>query len=173
MKRIATLSIAGLLSACAGPGISQYANEQPKLDPMQFFSGKTQAWGMFQKRGGEVVKRFVVDMTGTVDGDKLTLDEQFSYSDGSKQQRIWTLRRQPDGSWRGTASDVVGEARGELAGNAFHWSYVLRLPVDGKTWEVHFDDWMYQLDGKTMVNRASMSKFGFELGQVTLFFRKE
>jgi alpha-acetolactate decarboxylase len=50
---------------------------------------------------------------------------------------------------------------------------VLSLPVDGKVYQVNFDDWMYLLDDDTMANRSSMTKFGFELGQVTLFFRKQ
>jgi hypothetical protein len=46
------------------------------------------------------------------------------------------------------------------------------LPVDGTTYEVQFDDWMYQMDDKVMLNRATMSKFGIELGEVLLSFRK-
>ena len=49
---------------------------------------------------------------------------------------------------------------------------MLKLPVDGKVYEVSFDDWMWQMDGQTMLNRSTMSKFGFDLGEVTLFFRK-
>jgi hypothetical protein len=45
--------------------------------------------------------------------------------------------------------------------------------VDGKVYDVHMDDWLYLLDEQTMVNRTAMSKFGVELGQVTLFFRKQ
>jgi hypothetical protein len=45
--------------------------------------------------------------------------------------------------------------------------------VDGKVYEVHLDDWMYLLDEHTMANRSLMSKFGLEVGQVTLFFRKQ
>jgi hypothetical protein len=37
---------------------------------------------------------------------------------------------------------------------------------------VYFDDWMYLMDDDTLINRSSMSKFGIELGQVTLFFRR-
>ena len=40
------------------------------------------------------------------------------------------------------------------------------------TYEVQFDDWMYQMDDKVMLNRATMSKFGIELGEVLLSFRK-
>jgi hypothetical protein len=37
---------------------------------------------------------------------------------------------------------------------------------------VQFDDWMYLMDNKVMLNRAAMSKFGIYLGEVTLSFYK-
>lgn len=85
---------------------------------------------------------------------------------------MWTLRKQPDGSWRGTADDVVGEAIGHVAGNALHWRYKLRLKVDDSTYVVDFDDWMFLMDDQVMLNRARMSKWGIDLGQVTLSFYK-
>ena len=48
----------------------------------------------------------------------------------------------------------------------------MALPVDGKVYNVDFDDWMYQLDERVMLNRSAMSKFGFRLGEVTLTFVK-
>jgi hypothetical protein len=45
--------------------------------------------------------------------------------------------------------------------------------VDGKVYEVHFDDWMYLMDDKLMLNKAAMSKFGIHLGEVTLSFYKK
>src|SRR5690606_26731960 len=118
-------------------------------------------------------KRFHVVINGRSEGDKLILHEAFNYSDGTKQTRVWTLVPTGQGKWKGTAGDVVGEAFGEVSGNTFHWNYVLNLPVDGKTYEVRFDDWMYLLDDQTLANRSYMSKLGVELGQVTLFFRKQ
>ena len=73
---------------------------------------------MFQKRSGEVVKRFRVEIDGSLDGDKLILDEHFRYSDGTTQRRVWTLTEDTPGRWRGTAADVIGEARGEVSGNS-------------------------------------------------------
>jgi len=160
------------LAACAGPEVSQYAQQQPVLDVPAFFGGKTEAWGMFQKRSGEVVKRFTVAIEGSRQGSDFVLDEHFTYSDGSTEQRTWKLARQPDGTWRGRAGDVVGEAIGHSAGNALNWRYTLRLPVGDATYDVQFDDWMYLVDARTMINRASVSKFGFEVGQVTVFFRR-
>ena len=105
-------------------------------------------------------------------GDTGTLDEDFSYSDGTKQKRVWTLKKMADGKYIGTADDVVGEANGQVGGNALNWKYVLALPVDGKVYNVNFDDWMYLMDDQVMLNRAVMSKFGFRLGEVTLSFHK-
>ena len=49
---------------------------------------------------------------------------------------------------------------------------MLALPVGDKVYNVNFDDWMFLMDDKVMLNRAVMSKFGFRLGEVTLSFRK-
>jgi hypothetical protein len=66
----------------------------------------------------------------------------------------------------------VGEAQGETRGNTFHWAYTLNLPVDGRVFEVQFDDWMYLMTDQVMLNKAAMSKFGVRLGEVTLSFVK-
>jgi hypothetical protein len=173
LGRSCAVALSGLLLAgCAQVQVSQYAQQQPKLDVRQYFSGTVDAWGQFQKRDGEVVKRFKVVIESNWVGNVGTLDERFVYSDGTTQRRVWTLTDHGNGRITGTADDVVGQAEGQQAGNALNWKYTMRLPVDGTEYQVQFDDWMYLMDGDTMLNRASMSKFGFELGQVTLFFRK-
>ena len=164
------------LSACAGPQVADYATEKPVLDLRQYFNGTIDAYGLFTDRSGRVVKRFTVVMTCSWQGppgqEVGVLDEEFSYSDGSRQRRVWTLTRQPDGRYSGTAADVVGQASGEEKGNAFRWGYTMQLPVDGRIFEVQFDDWMYLMNDKVMINKAVMSKFGFQLGEVTLSFVK-
>ena len=165
-----------LLAGCAGPQANDYANEKPQLDLRQYFSGTIDAYGIFTDRSGKVVKRFMVEMkcswTGAPGQEIGVLDEFFTYSDGTKDRRVWTLKRGPDGKYIGTAADVLGEATGQEKGNAFRWGYTLLLPVDGKTIEVQFDDWMYLMNDKIMLNKAEMSKFGFKLGEVTLTFVK-
>jgi NADPH:quinone reductase-like Zn-dependent oxidoreductase len=49
---------------------------------------------------------------------------------------------------------------------------VLALPVDGKVINVDMEDWMFLIDDKVMLNRTAMSKFGVNLGSVTLSFTK-
>jgi len=162
----------GLLAGCASPDVGRYAAERPQLDLAQYFNGKIVAHGIFQDRSGQVVRRFTVDMEGRWDGNQGVLDEHFTYSDGQKERRIWRLTKHADGRYTGSADDVVGTANGRTAGNAFQWAYTLKLPVDGKVYEVQFDDWMYLVDERVMLNRATMSKFGFRLGEVTLSFQK-
>ena len=160
------------LSGCASQDIQKYTAEKPVLDLAEYFNGKVIAHGVFQDRSGQVVRRFVVDMQGTWNGNQGVLDEHFTYSDGSKDRRIWRLTKHADGRYSGTADDVVGPASGQAVGNAFYWTYTLRLPVDGKSYDVRFDDWMYLVDERVMLNRATMSKFGVRLGEVTLSFQK-
>ena len=168
----AAATAAATLAGCAGPRINDYAAERPTLDMRSYFNGVLDAYGIFTDRQGKVTKRFTVVMECRWDGDAGVLDEQFRYADGTQQRRVWRLQRQPDGRYIGRADDVVGEAVGELQGNAFHWKYTLALPVDGRVYEVQFDDWMYLMDERVMLNKATMSKFGVKLGEVTLSFVK-
>jgi Protein of unknown function (DUF3833) len=160
-----------VLGGCAAVNVTDYAQEKPKLDLKQYFNGTFNGHGMFTDRSGKAIKRFVVKMECTWVGDTGTLDESFVYADGTTQKRIWTLKKNGD-RYIGTASDVVGEAIGEASGNALRWRYVMALPVDGKVYNVDFDDWMYLIDDKVMLNKSEMSKFGFRLGEVTLSFTK-
>lgn len=160
------------LASCSRVDVHTYNHEKPTLELREFFEGRVEAWGMFQNRSGEVTKRFHVEINGHSEGSRLILDESFTYSDGTKQKRVWTLTPVGSSQWSGTAGDVVGEALGEVAGNTLRWRYVLSLPVDGKEYQVQLDDWMYLMDKNTMINRSFMTKFGVEVGQITLFFRK-
>ena len=173
-RLLLTAGLAGTaaLVGCAGPQISDYAREKPVLDLRSYFNGTLDAYGVFTDRSGQVVKRFTVVMRCTWDGDNGVLDEDFVYSDGSTGKRIWRMKHLGDGRYSGTADDVVGEALGETRGNAFRWGYTLALPVDGRVWNVTFDDWMYLMDERVMLNKAVMSKFGVRLGEVTLSFVK-
>lgn len=165
-------SCAVFLLGCSSVEVQRYAAEKPMLDLATYFNGTIDAWGVFQNRKGEVIKRFSVRIDAKWNGNTGVLDESFEYSDGTKQKRIWTIVKQSDGRYIGTAEDVMGVARGEAAGNALRWRYVLALPVDGKVYDVDFDDWMWLLDQDTLINRSVMSKWGFRLGEVTLAFRK-
>ena len=160
------------MAGCGSVDIDKYAAEQPVLDLRTYFDGTLDAHGIFQNRSGEVVRRFHVLIEASWEGDVGVLDEHFTYSDGETQRRVWTITRHGRGQYSGTADDVVGEALGEARGNALRWRYVLELPVGDKVYKVDFDDWMFLMDDRVMLNRSVMSKFGIRLGEVTLSFYK-
>mgnify|MGYP001184948360 CR=1 FL=1 len=172
MRALLVSALMLLLAACGNVPVEHYRDQTPTLDLPQFFTGQTQASGIFQKRSGEVAKRFKVTINGHMQGKNLILDERFVYSDGTLQQRTWTLVPQGNGRWQGTAGDVIGVAEGQVAGNTLHWRYTLDLEVDGTRHPVQLDDWMFLMDDHTLVNRSYMSKFGIEVGQISLFFTR-
>ncbi len=173
-RRALAAVAAGLaLGGCASaPTPADYASEMPKLNLRSYFNGPLTAHGVFTDRSGKVVRRFSVKMTGTWTGNQGVLDEDFTYSDGKREKRVWRLTDLGDGRYSGRADDVVGEAIGVAAGNALNWRYTLALKVDERAIDVQFDDWMYLMDERVMLNKAAMSKFGIYLGEVTLAFTK-
>ncbi|BBP46789.1 hypothetical protein THMIRHAS_21620 [Thiosulfatimonas sediminis] len=162
-----------VLSGCSSVQIDEYSGQTPKLDIFDYFAGTTYAQGQFQDRSGKVLRRFTVQMLGTIEGKELVLDEHFLYDDGEKQRRVWRITDLGNGDYRGRADDVIGEAQGRSAGNALQWRYVLDLPYKDGTIAVNFNDWMWLQTEQTMFNRAVVSKFGFQVGEVTLFFHKK
>lgn len=172
MKLLMTALLALGISGCAALPVEHYRDQKPVLDIKTYLNGTLDAWGIFQGRSGEVKKRFHVVIEARWEGNIGTLDEHFTWSDGTTSRRVWTLKDLGNGRYTGTAADVIGEAVGQSAGNALEWKYVLALPVDGKVYHVSMDDWMFLMDDKVMMNRTTMRKWGFRLGEISLTFVK-
>jgi hypothetical protein len=167
------------LMGCASTKLEQFNGKQPTLVLEDYFTGTTEATGVFEDRFAKLRRQFVVQVDGKVDGNVLTLDERFVYDDGEKQQRIWKLTRTSATTYEGRAGDVKGVAKGVLNGNAFNFQYDIDLKVgtkkDGtaKTWKVHFNDWMFLQPNGVIINRAYITRYGFDVGAVTIAFHKK
>jgi hypothetical protein len=172
LSRWLAAALAVLVAGCGGMNIDDYRGTTPVFQPESYFAGQTRAWGFFQDRFGTIRREFTVDITGTVDGDTLVLDEDFTYADGERAKRVWTIRRVGEGVYEGTAADVVGTARGRAVGRAMNWVYEFELPRGDSTLRVTMDDWMFLQDDEVMLNRTTVRKFGIKLGEVVIFFRK-
>ncbi len=175
LRRLAAVAAIGaltLVAGCSSVAPANYAQQNPKFSFRDYFNGTVDAWGMFQTRNGEAIKRFKVTLTGTWEGENGTLDEHFVYADGTTEHRIWKIRQTGPDRYIATAGDIVGEANGDEAGPAIRFNYTMAVPVSGTTYHFQFDDWMYQIDDEVVLNRATMSKFGVKVGEVTLSFRK-
>ena len=144
-----------LISCSTDMNINDFSDKKPKFKLEEYFNGKTEAWGMFHDRFGNLKRSFKVDIEGTLESNIL-LDEKFLYDDGEKDTRIWTIKILGDNKYSGEASDVVGKAEGISSGNALNWKYKLNLKVKDSTVVVDFDDWMFLQDKGILINRAEV-----------------
>ena len=149
-----------------------FKNTKPIIKIEEYFKGEVEAWGILQDRKGKVTRSFKASMSGKFENNILTLEEDFYWKDGEEQKRIWKIEKIDEHNYSGTASDVVGTAKGVSYGNTFKFEYNLMVPFKGKSIKIRFDDWIFKQDEKVAINRATLSKFGFKVGELTVFFRK-
>ena len=169
-----TLLIILLFTGCSQTDMKEFQNNTPKLDLFNFFEGKTIAYGIFEDRFGNLKRQFRVNIDGKINNQTLTLDEDFLYDDGEQAKRIWKIEKKIDNTqkvtYEGKADDIEGKASGSISGNALNWSYDIYLNIKGSDIKVHFNDWIYKQSEDLAINRAYVSKFGINIGSVTLVF---
>ena len=173
MRLLLSFILTLLLGGCSEMKPEDYKNTKPIIKIEEYFQGDVKAWGMLLGRSGEVKRQFVADMKGEFDGQNLILDETFIWNDGEKQERRWTIKKVGDNKYEGTAPDVVGIAKGVSFGSAFKFEYKLLVPYKDKKIKIRFDDWIFKQDEKTAINKATLTKFGFKVGELTVFFVKD
>tara|TARA_B100000287_G_scaffold224087_1_gene211456 strand:+ start:854 stop:1375 length:522 start_codon:yes stop_codon:yes gene_type:complete len=173
MKILLSFILIILLNSCSEMKPEDYKNTKPIIKIEEYFQGKVKAWGMLLSRSGQVKRQFTANMNGEFDGQNLILDETFIWNDGEKQERKWDIRKIDNNTYEGTASDVVGIAKGVSFGSAFKFEYQLLIPYKNKKIKVRFDDWIFKQDDKTAINKATLTKFGFKVGELIVFFVKD
>ncbi|MEI7949545.1 MAG: DUF3833 domain-containing protein [Gammaproteobacteria bacterium] len=166
------IMLALLLGSCGVVQVEDYNHSQPALDLRQFFDGNLKAYGMLQDRSGRMTRRFSATLHGSWQGETGTLVEHFSFDDGEQQDRTWILQHKGNGRFSGTAGDVVGTADGNSGGSVFQWQYSLNVPWRSNTLEVNLNDWLYLVDAQHLLNKTTLTKFGFRVGELTLVIEK-
>ena len=172
LRILALLAGLTLLGGCSSVTVMDYAGRTPVFDVETFFDGPLAAHGVVKDRGGKVIRSFSATIDASWDEGVGTLDEDFIFDDGEKQKRIWTLRRQPDGTYIGTAGDVSGEGILTQAGNSVFLDYVLQVPYRGSTIDVRVDDRMYLLTPDLLINESTLRKFGLAVGELLLVIQR-
>lgn len=163
----------GFVISCSSQVVDDYKDNEPKIDLPVFFSGDLVAYGIVRDRSGKVIRYFNAVLKGEWEQDQNkqftgTLDEVFWFDDGERQTRLWTMKPNGQGDFIGTAGDVKGEALIQARGNAIRLSYDLVIPYKESEIVVTMDDWMYQVAPGVVLNETLMTKWGFEVGKVTL-----
>ena len=176
LKAISLLILALLITSCSNNSAMKpedFKNKEPRLIIEEYLSGNVKAWGVLQNRSGKVTRQFSADLDGTWDGKQLILKEKFNWDDGEVQDREWTITKIDEHNYEGTAGDVVGKAIGYSYGPAFKFEYVLLVTVKGRELKITFDDWIFKQDERVAINRATMTKFGFKVAELTVVFVKD
>jgi len=175
---ILAATVATLLLSSCSVNLNDYvldekAQNKKAFDLKEYFTGNVIARGMLQDYSNKVTRRFCVEIKGTWQENNGTLAEKFYFNDGEISYRNWQLIKAKNGTYTGTAEDVVGKAIGKHQGFAFQLQYDLLLKVKESTYQVSMDDWMFQLDEYRVMNKTAISKLGVNVANVTLFFDKK
>lgn len=171
MKTKNLLAIVVLLVGSLPFAVQAESKDQPQaFDLYKYFDRDVYAWGLFEARFGSLKREFSVLIKGSVEGEELVLREYFNYADGEIQQRTWRITQTGKNTYEGRAADVKGIATGTVKENVLTWKYALELETGDQNIVVALDDKMYLQKDGSMINRASMSKWGVNVGEISLFF---
>lgn len=170
IKPLALLIVSPLLLSCS-QSLESYSDNKPKLDLKAFFQGSLSAHGIVQDYSGQVVRTFSAEIVASWRGNQGILDEKFYFNDGEIQYRCWQIDKNGN-AYTGTASDVKGTAKGRVEGNVLNWQYHLEVNTDSGVRTLYLDDWLYQIDDSTLINKTDMSFYGIDVAELTLSISK-
>lgn len=159
------LAVAVLLlaSGCLRP-VTPHADraDQPALDPILFFTGRTHGEGTLDTRfSGR--RSLTVEGNGVAESDGgFRLDQTVTFADGAVEKRSWNMHRIDATHYAGSLSDAKGEMSGEAGGNLFRLRYLLRQPA------VYMEQSLYlQPDGRTVLNFATVTVMGVPFARLS------
>lgn len=145
-----------------------------KLDPVNFFVGHTSSSGVLENHGGKPTARITTKTEGFLKDGILSIEQDLFPEGGKKNHRSWKLHQVDDHHVDATANDIDGTAHGLLYGNEFSWSFRLKVADRKIIRHVRMSQSMYLMpDGKTMIIRSVIRKFGIIVTQITEEFRKD
>jgi hypothetical protein len=158
--------MAGAALVAAGP---QAAAQDFALE--EFFTGTTYAYGRFGAING-VSREFRVVLRGIWDGRKLTLREDFTYTDGERDTKTWIFRKVGPGRYIGTREDVIGKTEVRVEGLVATFSYDVNLSPKGEPNIVRFNDTLRLTEQGTVLNTAWVSKWYLPVARVRVNFAR-
>lgn len=173
IKAFLTSAFCLLIAGCENNTIDYYADKKEKVDLKTFLNGPVEGWGAVFDYQGRQTRSFTVKMKGSWTNNTGVLEEWFEFDDGEKSERIWDIHFAEGQMFKARAKDVIGDADGEQSGNAINMHYVLQVPYNGKTIDLNMNDWMYKIADDIILNRTTMKKFGFKVGEIVLFMKKQ
>ena len=109
---------------------------------------------------------------------KVSICGEIWQENGNEIPATQCRREKRRGHPEATGVERCGRWRGSLGGTAYGNAFLLEFTLDSvpgnPLGRLHMSQWMYlQPDGVTMINRATLTKAGVIVTQITEQFRKE
>lgn len=164
MRRIAAVA-ALALSGCA-TAVQLPAAANARFDPVAWFTGTSHGDGTLHKLLSSPV-RTSVDSVGRPDGAGGMILDQTLWEPGKPpRKREWVMRPVGQNRFTGTLTDASGPVDLTVSGARA----LIHYPMKGGL-QVH-QQLALQSDGRTILNRLSVRKFGFEVAHLDETIRK-
>jgi hypothetical protein len=135
------------------------------LDPLAFFTGRTQGAGELDKMFSRPVQ-ISVDSVGVRQGDTLTLDQTIREGEKPPRVRRWVMKRIGADRYTGTLTDATRGVDVTVTGLSTSISYTMKggFDVDQQL--------TLQGDRRTLLNRMQVKKFGVRVATLRETIRK-
>ncbi len=130
------------------------------------FAGRATGTGVFRVSLTGSERRFRADLDGRLEGDRLTVVEDFFYDDGEENRLTWVFDRAGPGRWTGRRDDTVGVAEVVEAGTEIRLSYIADFDSEGQITRLGFEDVIYHGPDGQIINDAVVTRWGLPVGTV-------
>ena len=151
--------------------IADYRAATPAPSLETAFAGRKLVNGMIYGPTGRIASHFSGTTEGQFTPTERYLAEDFTYSGGMQALRTWRFSEVVEGRFTARAEDIVGDAVGQIAGNAVRLRYRFRMPRNGKTIVLKVNDWLYFQEDGTVLNRSVMRAYGLRVAELFAVMR--
>ena len=171
--------LAAFLSLFASTGCSSlkpesFSSTTSTTDPITFFGGHTHSTGVIESPNGKTVERITTQTAGVLANGILRMEQALHSEDSKPTHRNFTFKIIDAHHVDATGSDIAGTAHGQLYGNYFTWRFRLKIADKGLIHHVSMTQCMYLMpDGKTLIIRSIIRKFGIIVKEITEQFHKD
>jgi hypothetical protein len=155
--------------------IENFTGKGPEFLPEEFLVGELEGWGVLESVTGSLQSRFVITANGVWRPRLKTVEfsETWTLDNGHVDTLNWRITKIDDGQYTGSKDRILGEAKGEQAGCAFHWTYSRDTPQKGgSSHNLNFNDWFFRIDEKVTIVRGSAGKLGLPFAFAHVTYRK-
>ncbi len=153
------------LTGCARTPASPPPPRQP-ITLESAFAGRSVGAGVFKVWLTGQERRFTARLDGRLEGDRLTVVEDFVYDDGDENRLTWVFDRAGPGRWTGEREDTVEPAEVVESGTEIRLTYTADFASPEGVTRLGFSDVIYfGADGR-VINDAIVTRWGLPVASV-------